>query len=107
MQMAAMILGILGGFIGFGESFFDLFLDSSRQTLGIYDAGTYRSLGMAAIPLSILAIVGATTVISSPKKAGILMIIYALGGFIVISSVYIIGGLMLIIAGILSLTTAK
>ncbi|PEY91596.1 hypothetical protein CN349_26285, partial [Bacillus cereus] len=60
-------------------------------------------LGWVAVFLSILGIVGAAMVKSKAKAAGIMMTIASIGGFICISVVYLLPGILLLIAGLMGI----
>lgn len=100
MRIAALILGILGGLFGLGGALFALFAGGVGSAFNAEGASTVVGLGLAAIPLAILGIIGGSLSLVKPKVAGWLMLISAIGGTIAISAGYIIGGVMLLIGAI-------
>lgn len=107
MRIAALILGILGGLFGLGGAIMVLFVGGAASAFNAEGAETVASLGLAAIPFSILGIVGGSLALSKPKVAGWLMLISAIGGTIAISAGYALGGIMLFIAAIFALIEGR
>ncbi|MCM8819428.1 MAG: hypothetical protein NC925_01365 [Candidatus Omnitrophica bacterium] len=107
MKRAALILGIIGGVAGIGGALFALIVGGVGSVFEMVDAFTVVGLGLVAIPLSILGIVGGALAMTKPKPAGIMMLIGGIGGIIAISAGYIIAGPLLILAGIIALLEAK
>ncbi|WP_066638549.1 DUF4064 domain-containing protein [Desulfolucanica intricata] len=107
MKIAAMILGIIGGLAGLAGAVFALFVGGVGDAFGAQDASTVIGLGFAAIPLSILGIVGGAMTLAKPKFSGIAMLISAVGGTIAISAGYLIAGPLLLIAGIMALVANR
>jgi len=103
IKVVALIIGILGGLAGLGGAVFALFLGGVGEAFNAQDASAVMGLGLAAIPLAIVGVVGGALTLAKPKLAGILMLISAVGGTIAISAGYIIAGPMLLIAGIMAL----
>lgn len=92
MKMASLILGIIGGIFGLFGALFAIFVGCAGAVFGVEDSSTLVGLGLAAIFLSILGIVGGSLAIAKPKPAGIMMLIAGSGGVIVISAGHIIAG---------------
>ncbi len=107
MRTAALVLGILGGIGGFAGAIFVLFVGGIGGAFGAEGAETIVGLGWAAIPISIMGIVGGAISQAKPKGAGILMLISGVGGFIAISAGYLFGGPLLIVGGILALVASR
>ena len=107
LRTGAMVLGIIGGLAGIAGAFFALFVGGLGTVFGAEEARTAVSLGCAAIPLSLLGIVGGAIAKAKPTAAGILMLISGIGGFIAIFMGYIIAGPLLVIGGILALLGRK
>jgi len=103
MRIAAMILGIMGGLAGLAGAIFALLVGGLGAALEAEGAQTVIGLGWAAIPLSLLGIVGGALASAKPTAAGILMLVSGIGGFVAISMGYIIGGPLLILGGIFAL----
>jgi len=107
MRIAALILGLLGGIAGLFASGFAMFVGGVGSAFAVEGAETVTGLGLAAIPLAILGMVGGAIAITRPKIAGILMLISAVGGLICISMVYVIPFLLLLVGAILALIGQK
>ncbi|MDP4155296.1 MAG: DUF4064 domain-containing protein [Bacillota bacterium] len=88
------IFGIFGGFIGMFVGGVDAAVNGHSDIIG---------LGVGAIVLSILGIIGSVVVKFKPKLGGAFMAIAAIGGTICISMFYILPGVLLIIAGLMGL----
>lgn len=106
MKIAALILGVIGGIAGIFGSIMAIFVGGVGSALKLQDSSTVVGLGLAAIFLSLLGIVGGALAIAKPKAAGIMMLMGGIGGIIAISAGYIIAGPLLIIAGIFALMGA-
>jgi len=107
MRTGAMVLGIIGGLAGIAGAFFALLVGGLGKAFGAAEAQTVIGLGWAAIPLSLLGIVGGAMAKAKPTAAGILMLISGIGGFIAISMGYIIAGPLLVIGGVFALIGRK
>lgn len=107
MRIAALILGILGGLFGLGGAIVVLFTGGIAGAFNAEGADLVTTLGLAALPLAILGIVGGSLALSKPKVAGWLMLISAVGGTIAISAGYAIGGIMLFIGSIFAFLGRK
>jgi len=107
MRIASLVLGILGGLFGLGGSIFALFVGGIGNALKAQGAQTVTGLGLAAIPLAIIGIIGGALSLSKPKAASWLMLISAVGGTIAISGAYIIAGLMLLVGAIFAFIEAR
>ncbi|EOO12679.1 hypothetical protein IGA_04866 [Bacillus cereus HuA3-9] len=66
-------------------------------------ADSIIGLGWGAVALSILGIVGCVVVKKNTKIGGIMMTVAATGGFICISIVYLLPGVLLLIGGLMGI----
>jgi len=107
MKIAAMVLGILGGVFGILGALFALFIGGLGAGLEDPEAGTVIGLGLAAIIISIVGIVGGAIALSRPAIAGYMMIASGILGFIAISAGYIVAGPLLVIGGALALFASR
>lgn len=107
MRIAALIIGIVGSLAGIGGALFALTVGGISGTFGAEGAEMVVGLGWAATVISLVAIVAAALAVVKPMEAGITMIIAGIAGLISISVGYVIGGPLLIIAGILSIIGKK
>ena len=64
-------------------------------------------LGLLALFVSLVGIVGGAIANAKPKIAGILMLISGIVGFIAISAAYLIAGPLLIIGGIMAILESR
>ena len=102
MRIASLILGIIGGLFGLGGAIFALFVGGLGSAFGAEGAETVTGLGFAAIPLSVLGIVGGALALSRPKTAAWLQLISAVGGLIAISAAYAVAFACLLVGAILA-----
>lgn len=102
-RIAETILGILGGIFGLVGSLFALTAGGLAGALGAEGASMVVGLGLLAILLSILGIVGGAISSRNSKVAGILMLVAGIGGFIAVFLAYIVAAPLLVTGGILSL----
>ncbi len=107
MRIAALIIGIIGSLAGIGGALFALTVGGISGAFGAEGAEMVVGLGWAAIVISIVALVAAALAIARPVEAGITMIIAGVAGIISISVAYVVGGPLLIVAGILSIIGKK
>ncbi|MCR6105730.1 hypothetical protein HXA34_05435 [Salipaludibacillus agaradhaerens] len=96
-----MILGILGGLIGFGGAFFALFIGTVDEAVS--GSSQISSLGTSAFLFSILAIIGAIIVKFKAKLGGWLMVISGVAILISISMFGVVPALFLISAGLMGI----
>lgn len=101
-RRAEMILGVIGGIFGILMGIFVVVVGGIGSLSGssVYSLVFY--LGLGAVILGILGIVGGIVVNKNKKMAGGLMLTCGLLGFIAIYLLWIIPGLLLIIGGILT-----
>jgi len=102
-RTAEMILGIIGGIFGLLGAVAALFIGGVGSAINMPNATTITGLGFLAIIASIMGLVGAALVNSRTKIAGALMVTSAVLGLIAISAFYLLGTILLGIAGFLAL----
>lgn len=104
-RRAEMILGVIGGIFGVLFGMFAVMVGGIGDAFDVSEASTVSSLGLGAVILGVLGIVGGAVVNKNKKMAGGLMLACGILGFIAISMFWIIPGLLLIIGGILTFLT--
>lgn len=92
------VLGLIGGILGVVSAVLVLF---NKLDLFTADSGL-GSFGIAALLFSLIGIIGAVMVSISGKLGGIIMILSSVFGILSIFLGYIISGILLLIAGIIS-----
>lgn len=97
------VLGLIGGIFGILCAFIALFIGGVGAAVEADGANQVIGLGWAAVALSILGIVGCIIVKSKAKVGGIMMTIAAIGGFICISVIYLLPGVLLLIGGLMGI----
>lgn len=95
------VLGLIGGIFGVFSGFLGMFIGSIDAAFNGHS--DVVGLGVGAIILSILGIVGSVVVKGKAKLGGAFMTIAAVGGVICVSMFYILPGVLLIIAGLMGL----
>ena len=100
-----MVLGIIGGIAGLIGSTFAIFIGGVGSAFS-GDTSIIK-LGLIAILLSIMGIVGGVMANHKSRVSAYLMLIAGINGLIAISGGFIVAGPLLIISGILSLQNAK
>lgn len=100
-RTAEFVLGLIGGIFGILCAFIALFIGGLGSALEADGANTVIGLGWGAVALSVLGIVGSVMVRSKAKVGGIMMTIAAIGGFICISLIYLLPGVLLLIGGLM------
>jgi hypothetical protein len=96
-----MVLGIIGGLIGFGGAFFALFVGSIDEALT--GSREISGLGASAFLFSALAVIGAIVVKFKAKLGGWLMGISGIAILISISLFGVVPALFLIPAGLMGI----
>ncbi|SER71513.1 hypothetical protein [Salisediminibacterium halotolerans] len=96
-----MVLGILGGLIGFAGAFFALFMGEIDQATG--GDNTLTGLGMSAFLFSTLGVIGGILVKFKAKLAGWVMVISGVAILVSISLFGFIPALLLVPAGLMAL----
>lgn len=102
-RTAEFVLGLVGGIFGILCAFIALFIGGLGSALEADGANTVIGLGWGAVALSILGIVGSVMVRSKAKVGGIMMTVAAIGGFICISIIYLLPGVLLLIGGLMGI----
>lgn len=102
-RTAEFVLGLIGGIFGILCAFIALFIGGLGSALEADGANTVIGLGWGAVGLSILGIVGSVMVRSKAKAGGIMMTVAAIGGFICISLIYLLPGVLLLIGGLMGI----
>ncbi|MFC3039490.1 DUF4064 domain-containing protein [Virgibacillus xinjiangensis] len=96
-----LVLGIIGGLIGFGGAFLALFVGSVDEAIN--GTSELNGLGTSAFIFSALAIIGAILVKFKPKLGGWLMLISGIAILISISLFGVVPALFLIPAGLMGI----
>jgi uncharacterized membrane protein len=102
-RTAEFVLGLIGGIFGIIAGIMAMTIGGVASAFSADGANTITSLGIGAILLSVLGIVGAVVVRNKGKLGGLFMTIAAIGGIICVSYFYILSGILLIIPGIMGL----
>lgn len=102
-RTAEFVLGLIGGIFGILCAFIALFIGGLGSALEADGANTVIGLGWGAVALSVLGIVGSVMVRSKAKVGGIMMTVAAIGGFICISLIYLLPGVLLLISGLMGI----
>ncbi|PEM15194.1 hypothetical protein CN616_22810 [Bacillus toyonensis] len=102
-RTAEFVLGLIGGIFGIICAFVALLIGGMGAAFEADGANTIIGLGWGAVGLSILGIVGSVMVRSKAKAGGIMMTIAAIGGFICISLIYLLPGVLLLIGGLMGI----
>ncbi|MFB7121708.1 DUF4064 domain-containing protein [Bacillus tropicus] len=102
-RTAEFVLGLIGGIFGILCAFIALFIGGLGSALEADGANTVIGLGWGAVGLSILGIVGSVMVRSKAKAGGIMMTVAAIGGFVCISLIYLLPGVLLLIGGLMGI----
>ncbi|GGE83651.1 DUF4064 domain-containing protein [Priestia taiwanensis] len=97
------VLGLIGGIFGIIFAFVALMIGGLGAVLEANGADSVIGLGWGAVALSVLGIVGSAKVKSNAKTGGIMMTIAAVGGFICISMLYFLPGVLLLIGGLMGI----
>ena len=102
MRTAAYFLGIIGSTAGFIGTLKFLFVDTIKVDAELGGSGEVVTLGIGALLISIVAIVGATLAKSKPGLAAALMAASAIAGFILVFTAYIPASVLLLAAALLA-----
>ncbi|MCU4770177.1 DUF4064 domain-containing protein [Bacillus toyonensis] len=102
-RTAEFVLGLIGGIFGIICAFVALLIGGMGAAFEADGANTIIGLGWGAVGLSILGIVGSVMVRSKAKVGGIMMTVAAIGGFICISLIYLLPGVLLLIGGLMGI----
>ncbi|MCE7790855.1 hypothetical protein K8O68_00285 [Salipaludibacillus sp. CUR1] len=96
-----MVLGILGGLIGFCGAFFALFIGSIDEAVS--GSNQILGLGTSAFIFSGLAVLGGIVVKFNPKLGGWLLLISGVAILISISLFGVVPALLLVPAGLMGI----
>jgi len=99
---AAMVLAIVGGVFGILAGLFAMFVGGVGSALEVDDAGLAGGLGIAAVALAVLGIVGGAIARSRQVASTVLTGIAGVLGFVAVSAFWLLSGPLLIIAAILT-----
>lgn len=99
------VLGLIGGIFGFGGAFFAIFFGAVDKAIN--GSSEVSSLGWSALLASIFGIIGSIVVKFKAKVGGVMMLISAIWGVISVSLFYVLPGLLLLLAGLLSFRKPK
>ena len=102
MRIAARILGIIGSTAGFIGALKFLFVDTIKLDAELGGSGEVVTLGLGALLISIVAVVGSTLAKSKPGLAAALMAASAIVGFVLVFTAYIPASVLLLAAAILA-----
>ncbi|MCU5549905.1 DUF4064 domain-containing protein [Bacillus cereus] len=102
-RTAEFVLGLIGGIFGIICAFVALLIGGMGAAFEADGANTVIGLGWGAVALSILGIVGSVMLRSKAKVGGIMMTVAAIGGFICISIIYLLPGVLLLIGGLMGI----
>lgn len=102
-RTAEFVLGLIGGIFGIISGIMAMAIGGLGTAFEAQGASTVGNLGIVAILLSVLGIVGSIVVKSKGKLGGLFMTIAAIGGIICVSALFILPGILLIIPGIMGL----
>lgn len=107
MQVAAGVLGIIGGLAGIVGSFFALTVGGLGATFGAEGAEAVVGLGWVALVFALGGTVGGGLVFARPRPAAWLMLASAVGGTVCISMGYVVVAPLLLVASILAFLVKK
>lgn len=102
MRTTALVLGIVAGVFGIIAGLLAMTVGGIGSAVGSEGSGTVVGLGMAAIFLSVLAIVGGALAGRHPGLTAIIELVAGIGGFIAISFFWILSGPLLIVGALLA-----
>ncbi|MDX8361151.1 MULTISPECIES: hypothetical protein [Bacillaceae] len=100
-RITEMILGIIGGLLGFGGAFIALFVGTVDEVVS--GSSEISSLGASAFLFSALGIIGAIVVKFKAKLGGWLMLLSGVAILISISLFGVVPALFLIPAGLMGI----
>lgn len=96
------ILGLLGGIFGFVASLLILGIGSLGTAFGAEGASTAVWMGIVALILSILGIIGAAKINQNPRGAGQIMILDGVIGLLFLSFLFWLPALLILLGGIVA-----
>ncbi|MGZ4032680.1 MAG: DUF4064 domain-containing protein [Tumebacillaceae bacterium] len=102
-RTAEFVVGLIGGILGILAALSGVFFGAIATALEVDGGNVVSGASWIAVALSVIGIIGAAMVKNKTMLASILMLIAAIGGFICISMLFILPGVLLLIAGIMGL----
>jgi hypothetical protein len=102
MRTASLVLGIIGGVFGIIAGLLAMLFGGASAAFEAKGAGTVVGLGIAAVFIGIVGIVGGSLALRYPRAAAILQLASGLFGFIAVSLFWIFSGILLIIGAALA-----
>lgn len=102
MRNTARILGIAGGIVGIISALVVLLVGGAGEAIGLPGAGFVTGLGWLSLVGSVVGIVGGAIAMTRPIVAAVLMLIGAILGFIGISWIFVLAGLLLIAGAVVA-----
>jgi hypothetical protein len=102
-RTAEFVVGLIGGILGILAGLSGVFFGAVATAFEVDGGSMVSGASWIAVALSVLGLIGAAVVKNKTMLGSILMLIAAIGGFICISFLYILPGVLLLIAGIMGL----
>jgi len=102
MRVTAVVLGLVGGIVGFVFSIFAILAGSAASVMGTVSGGGLVFLAFVAMLASFAGVIGGALAMARPGTAAALMLIGAIVGFIALPGIYIVPGALMLIGGILA-----
>jgi hypothetical protein len=102
MRVAALILGIVGGVLGIVAGIFAMTVGGIGAAFEAEGAGMVTVLGLAAILLAVVGIVGGGVALRYPRASALLQLVAGLGGFVAVSAFWIPAGVCLLVGALLA-----
>ena len=102
MRIASLIIGIFGAIAGFIGALLAMLVGGIGVALDESEGNQIVVLGMVALLMSIVGLVGAALAMAKPRAAAMLMALSAIVGIVVIFLAYIVAMVLLLIAAALA-----
>lgn len=106
MRMAALGIGMLGGLFALVGAIIALTSAGVGNLYNTAGSGQVLLLGLLGLLAALAGIIGAVMALKRPLPGGLLMLVAAVGGTLALTGAFIVGGVLLLIAGVLALTAA-
>ena len=97
MRTASLVLGIIGGVFGIIAGFLAMLFGGAGAAFQAEGSGTIVGLGIAAVFIGVVGIVGGALAPRYPKAAALLQLFSCVAGFIAVSLFWIFSGILLLI----------
>ena len=107
MRIAALIIGIFGAAAAFVGALLAMLFGGVGVALDESEGEQIVVLGMVALLMSIVGLVGAALSIAKPRAAAVLMALSAIVGVVLIFVAYIVATVLLLIAAVLAFLGRK